>query len=305
MPRLPDLDAWAMFAKVAETGSFARAAADLNVGKATISKAVSRLEARIGSALLHRTSRRLSLTETGRRAAAGAARILAEGEAIEAEASACAATPRGRVRLAAPMSFGVMHVAPLLPALMAAFPGLEMELHLADELVDLVGGGYDLALRIGVLTDSSLRARRICRVRRLLVGAPAYFARHGMPAHPRDLAAHACLSYLNAAAPGRWLFRNDAGAEEAVPVSGPLRANNGDAMLPALRAGLGLAILPDFIVWDDLASGRLSAAMPGWSMSEIGLHLVTPPGGRRPARVEAVMGFLSDALGRAAWATRG
>jgi DNA-binding transcriptional LysR family regulator len=302
MSRLPDLEAWAVFAKVAETGSFARAAADLSLSKATASKAVARLEARLGASLLNRTSRRQALTEVGRQAAASAARILAEGEALEKEAMSQADVPHGLVRMAAPMSFGNAHVAAILPDLFAAYPSLSIDLHLADEQVDLIGGGFDLALRIAALADSSLRARRICRVRRLLVGAPVYFERRGRPAHPRDLGRHACLGYAYLPTPDRWRFTHSSGEEVAVSPHGPLRANNGDVLRPMLLAGAGLAVQPEFLVWDDLAEGKLEATMTDWSMPSIALNVVTPPGRHRPARVDAVIEFLVRRLAGAAWA---
>src|SRR6266403_236864 len=187
---LPDLEAWAIFAKIAEIGSFAGAAAELGLASATVSKAVKRLEARVGERLIHRTSRRFSLTETGRVLAVRAAQILAEGEAVEAEAKAKSAAPRGRVRLAAPMSFGLRHVAPALPDFLAAYPEVSIDLQLDDRMVDL--------------PDSSLIARRLCPVRRWVVGAPAYFARHGTPRRPRDLKDHVCLAYSYLASGETW-----------------------------------------------------------------------------------------------------
>lgn len=301
MQKLPDLEGLALFAKVAEARAFSRAADELGLSKATVSKAVTRLEARLGTRLFHRTSRRLALTDAGQALLERASRMLAEAEAAESEALAQSVAPRGLVRLAAPMSFGVAFVAPALPDFLIANPEVSVDLHLSDEVIDLIGGGFDLALRIADLPDSSLVARRLCGVERRLVGSPAYFARHGRPTHPRDLANHQRLGYAYTPTPELWRFTNAAGEEAVVRPPSRYRTNNADAHLPALLAGLGLAILPEFIGWQEVADGRLEVVMTDWSFGTIALHLVSPPGGHRPARVQAMADFLAARFLAPAW----
>ena len=294
MPKLPDFEGLAIFAKVVELRSFAAASTELALSKATVSKAVTRLEERLGARLFNRTSRRLALTDAGQklseRADAAIARRRGGGErgagAIGGAARAGAARGaddfRGQGGGADPAGvFG------------SNIPMSAIDLHLSDAMVDLIGEGFDAGLRIASLPDSSLIARRLCAMPRYTVAAPAYLKRHGRPTHPMHLAQHKCLGYAYLSTPGVWHYTNSAGEQASVRPAGPLRVNNGEALMPALLAGLGIADLPDFIVGDAIASGEVEVILKGWQQTEGAVHLVMPPGGPRPARVEVLADFLA------------
>lgn len=302
MPHLPDFEAWAIFAKVAEHGSFSGAAGELALSKATVSKAVARLEERLGTPLFHRTSRRLSLTESGRAGLERASRILAEGQAVEEEIAEGAAVPRGLVRMSAPMSFGIQHLGPALAAFFQEYPQVSIDLRLADARTDLVAEGIDVALRIGRLDDSSLRARKLFAVRRPLVASPDYLASHGTPAHPRDLDRHDVVVFSHLAAPTSLVLHHPHQGEFAARICGRLTVNNADVVLPLLLGGLSMALIPEFLVWREMQEGRLVEILPDWSSDLLALHVVTPPGVLRPARVTALIDFLRRHLSKAPWA---
>jgi DNA-binding transcriptional LysR family regulator len=299
--RLPDLEAWAIFAKVAEHGSFSRAARELGLSDPTVSKAIARLEARLGLTLIARTSRRVSLTDAGRAALDRASRILSEGEAVEEEAAEQSKTPRGRVRISAPLSFGIAYLGATLPAFLEAYPEITVDFALSDSKVDLVAEGFDLALRIAALEDSSLLSRRLCPVRLLLVGAPTYFERHGMPTHPAELSRHCALAYSGGTSRGTWRFAHPTFGEETVEPPVRIWTDNADLLNPALIAGQGLAIQPEFLVWQELRDGKLTVAMRDWTVTPLGLHLVMPPSPLRPLRVQVLIDHLARELANAPW----
>jgi DNA-binding transcriptional LysR family regulator len=294
---LPDFEGWAVFATVAEQRSFSAAATTLGVSKATVSKTVTRLETRLGVTLFHRTSRRLALTDSGAALVERAQTMLADAVETEECAREDVGVPRGTVRLAVPMSLGITEVGPFIATFLAAYPDISVEMHLSDGLVDLVGEGYDVALRIGTLPDSSLRARKLRDVRRLIVASPGWVSRHPEVRTPDDLQAADVFGYTNLPRHRQIILTRADGTEAALPAEGRLRANNADAMLAAVEAGLGVAMAPDFIVAGALAAGRLVTILDDWLPTPVALHLLTPPGLLRPRRVEALIGFLAEALG--------
>lgn len=294
--KLPDFEAWAVFATVADTGSFTAAAQALGLSKAKVSKSVSRLEAQLGTVLFHRTSRRLSLSAAGRALVDPARRIRRDGDAAVEAARDEALLMSGRVRIAVPMSFGLRAVAPLIARFMALHPGIVIDMHLSDAQVDLVRDGFDLALRIAALPDSSLRAIRLRTVQLFMIASPDYCARHGTPTHPAELAGHRAVHYANAAQPGIWPMTGPDGSKVQVRVHPALVVNNADAAMPAVRDGLCMAALPDFFCDDGIACGDLVRLLPDWRFDDTTLSIVTPPSPHRPARVEALIWFLRQAL---------
>ena len=295
--RLPDFEAWSIFACVVEHKSFTGAADALGLSKATISKAVTRLETQVGTPLFHRTSRRLALTDSGTKLVEHAKSILAEGQAAEEAARDEASEPVGLVRLAVPMSFGLSNVGPVVADFLCDYRGVSIDMHLSDAKVDLIGEGFDIGLRIAALPDSSLRARKLRDVKTYIVAAPSYLALKGVPRHPAELGEHECLRYSLLPTPELWRFLNPKGEEAVVRPQGRLRANNSDVMLYSLRSGHGIAVVPDFIIENDLASGAVVEILEGWKSPPVALHLVTPPGKVRPQRVTALIEFLTERLG--------
>jgi DNA-binding transcriptional LysR family regulator len=302
MSKLPDFEGLAMFGKVAEEGSFAAAATAMGVSVATVSRAVSRLEERLGGRLFNRTSRRLALTDYGRELAERAAKIYVDAEEAEDFARETSSRPRGLVKLAVPLSFGMQWVAPLLPEFFRTYPDIAIDLHATDTQADLIGEGFDAALRIAIMEDSSLVARLVAPMRRFLVASPGYTSRYGVPQHPHDLVAHPCLSYVNRSKRDVWRFTHRKSNEESIITpSGALRATGVEALLPMVLAGMAITELPEFVAAPYLRHGQLVPLLSDWRMPEGGLYFVTPTARARPAKVTAVADFFISRLAAAEW----
>jgi DNA-binding transcriptional LysR family regulator len=304
MSRLPDLEGLAMFAKVAEEGSFAAAATAMGVSVATVSRAVTRLEERLGGRLFNRTSRRLALTDYGHTLAERAAKIYADAEEAEDVARETSSRPRGLVKLAAPLTFGARWVAPQLPEFFRTYPDISVDLHLTDAHADLIGEGFDAALRIAIMEDSSLVARHIAHVRRFVVASPAYLARYGRPQHPQDLGTHQCLTYTNRNKRDVWRFTHKSGEECAVTPTGALRGTSVEALLPTVLAGLAITELPEFVATQYFSDNRLEPILTDWRLPEGGLYFVTPTARARPAKVSALADFFITKLTTADWSAK-
>ncbi len=291
------LQGMAVFVRVAEQGSFSTAARQLGLSKSAVSKHVTALEERLGVHLINRTTRRLALTDIGAAYRDYCARIVQEVEEAELTAAWHGVEPRGRLKVNAPMTFGFLHLGPLLPEFRARHPAVEVELTLNDRIVDLLEEGYDVAVRIGRLADSSLVARRFATAGFVCAASTAYLAGAGVPAEPADLKHQNCLRDSYRRQPDEWTFGR--GAEQVtVRVGGNLRANNGDALRAAAVEGLGVVYLPDFIVGRDIQSGRLQRLLGDWEAPAIPVHAVFPPQRHPSAKLRAFVDFLVERLGR-------
>jgi DNA-binding transcriptional LysR family regulator len=288
------------FVAVVEAGSFVRAAETLRLSKTATSRLVGDLEARLGVRLLNRTTRRLSLTQEGEVFLDRSRDALAVVEEAEAEVSARSGEAVGRLRVNVPFSFGVLHLAPLWPQFMARHPEVELEVALADRLVDLVDEGYDLAVRIARLPSSSLVSRRLAATRLVVCASPEYLRLHGAPAHPAELARHAVISYTLLAMGEQWEFVGPDGPVVARVVP-RLRSNSGDTCVAAALHHQGIVLQPSFLVGEALRSGALVEVMPAWRSIELGLYAVYPSRKHVAPKVRVLIDFLVDAFRRPGW----
>jgi DNA-binding transcriptional LysR family regulator len=293
---MEDLERIALFARVVEEKSFSSAARRLNLSKSLVSKQITRLEKSIGSRLLNRTTRALSLTEAGAVLYQHAARILEELDEAKLAVSRLQSAPRGILRISAPVAFGRLHVAPALPAFLAAHPDLKIDMVTTDRFVDLAEEGYDVVVRILGEPPPNVVARRLAPVNRRICATPDYFARYGVPQRPQDLEKHNCLTYTYFNPQDPWRLRGPEG-EISVRASGDLRLNDDDALAEAVRGGLGVALLPTFIIGNDLQTGRLASVLSDYVPLERHIYAVYLPNRQLSAKVRAFIDFFLERIG--------
>jgi DNA-binding transcriptional LysR family regulator len=295
------LEQLAAFVAVAETGSFTEAAKKLARDASVISRRVSQLEQQLGVRLLSRTTRRVALTEVGALYHHRVQGLLDELAIASREASEVAASPQGLLRLSVPVTFGRQWVAPLLPGFLARHPQIRIDARFSDRLVDVVADGFDVAIRVGVLRDSTLTARKIASYRSLLVAAPSYLARHGKPKSPAELAKHACLGFSGHADWPDWLMMKD-GKRKTVRPTGPLVADNSEVVLMAAVEGAGITFTPDWLAGPEIRAGRLVEVLPGWGgKAEGGVYAILPPGRLIPTKTRLFVEAIAKSV-KAGWA---
>ena len=282
-----------MYVAVVDGGSFAAAADKLNVSRAMVSKQIQKLEEHLGTRLLNRTTRRLSLTETGREFHERSLQIIGDVEEAEQIAGQMTRRPQGVLRVTIPLSYGQHRLSAIIGDYTQAYPQVQLDISVSDRKVDLIEDGLDLAIRIGAMPQSDLIARKIGGVRSIVCAAPAYLARHGAPQTPADLSRHACLGYTLSGT--GWRLEGPDGPV-IVPISGPIRADNGDILRLAAIKGAGILFQPQFIVGADIEAGRLVRVLPDWQSAELGVHAVYPSRKHLSAKVRTFIDFLMAVL---------
>jgi DNA-binding transcriptional LysR family regulator len=287
------LNSMAIFVEVVNQSGFSSAADKMNLSRAQVSKSVMQLEAHLGTRLLNRTTRRVSLTEIGRIYYERCTAILNDVEEIEGIAREQAGTPYGMLRLSAPTSFGTLHLKDAIPEYLKQFSQVHISMSLSDRFIDVVSEGFDVVIRIAELKDSSLIARKIAPCKRVFCASPDYLEKNGIPQVPQDLATHACLVYANDIKPDTWILHGPNG-KEAIKVNGPVCADNGDILSAAATAGLGIALLPTFTVGPELRAGRLIQVLPDYCPPELTIYAVFPSRRYLSAKVRSFVDFLSN-----------
>lgn len=289
-----------VFTAVVDAGSFVAAAEPLGMSKAAVSRYVADLEQRLGVRLLHRTTRRLSLTQEGEVFLARSREILASIEASEAELQTRTDSASGLLKVSVPVSFGIRHLAPLWGEFLDAHPRVSLDVQLADRVIDLVDEGFDLAVRIARLPDSSLVSRKLASTRLVLCASPHYLERRGTPQHPRDLAQHDVLGYSLLAMGDQWQFTGPEGAV-TVKVKPRLWTNNGDTAVATAEAAGGIQLQPDFLVASQLAAGRLVEVLAQYRAMELGIYAVYPTRKFVLPKVRALLAFLTAKVSGKDW----
>jgi len=294
-----------VFVAVVENGSFSRAALRLGTSKSAVSKRIRELENRLGVQLLHRTTRQLSLTEAGERYFEYAVKaVVAAGEGVDS-VTQLQGNPKGELKINTPMSFGRLHIAPLVADFLAKYPDIRLNMVMEDKIVDLVEGGYDLAIRGGNLQDSSLIARRLAPCRSVICASPGYLEKHGEPGRPEDLLNFNCINFSYFSGGSDWTFYSDSGPVK-VKVGGNYQVNNSEALQQAALAGLGIAKIPTFVVGEDIAAGRLLPLLKDYQLPMQTFYAVFPQRRHLPAKVRVFLDFIIERLGgdRPYWDTQ-
>ncbi|OLY73192.1 LysR family transcriptional regulator [Pseudomonas sp. ATCC PTA-122608] len=292
------LNAMAIFVRVIERGSFSAVARELQTTQPTISKVLRALETELGGKLISRSTRKLSLTDEGQRYYGHCRQILAAVDAAEHSFQSGKEAVAGPLRIGSSISFGRLHIASRLAGFLERYPQVNIDLQLNDQNQDLVSEGLDVTLRIGELRDSGLIARQISTTHRVTLASPAYLARHPAPQTPQDLTQHNCLLFNLLSSQNQWVYEKD-GARHSVKIMGNAQSNNSEAVREMVLAGLGIALSPLWLFFDDLTAGRVVAVLQDYTPQSLPIHAVSAPNRRQSARVKAFIDYMADALTQA------